>query len=161
MGVKDLNKEDFENELIPLFNKVYFDSDKPFLIPYLEDKTEYGHFFNIIYHAAIYKHLCFYKDLELNYEEYNRLFNNSITFETYDGFTYVNYFSKPIIKVGIYRDVDGHAEAIYPLDKDLIKQDIEALALIEKQEKQLEDYEKRMEKSRDDIIQDDEFDDFE
>lgn len=161
MGNAKLNKEDFENELIPLFKKVYFSSNEPFLIPYIEDITEYNHFFNIFYHASIYKHLCFYRNLDLNYDEYIRLYNSTINTETYDGFTYVNYFSKPILKVGIYEDKEGYSEAIYPLDEELVDKDVKALKLIENQEKNLQKYEKNMEDSREGFVKDDRFSDFE
>lgn len=135
----ELNEIVFEKEVLPLFDKFYFSSNEPFLLPHIDNKQEYDHLFNIIYHASIYKHLCFFKNFKLNYEEYSRLFNTTLSFETFDGFTYVKYLSKPIIKIGTYQNEDNSiSNSIYPLNKKVIDNDIENLKYLEEVEEQIE-----------------------
>lgn len=135
----DLNEETFKKEVLPLFNKFYFSSQEPFLLPHINNKNEYDKFFSIIYHASIYKHLCFFKNIKLNYQEYLRLFNTTLNFETYDGFNYVNYLSKPIIKIGNYKNEDNTiSNSIYPLNQEVINNDIENLKHLDELEQQIE-----------------------
>ena len=155
----DLNEKIFEKEVLPLFNKFYFSSDEPFLVPYISDKAEYDHLFNIIYHASIYKHLCFFKNFKLNYEEYSRLFNTTLKFETFDGFTYIKYFSTPIVKIGTYQDEDNNiSNSIYPLVDEVIKNDIENLRILDEQDKQIESADEDFNSSNKSVFEG--FDDF-
>lgn len=156
----ELNEKIFKKDVLPIFNKFYFSSDEPFLIPHINNKAEYEHLFNVIYHASIYKHLCFFKNLQLNFEEYSRLFNTTITFETYNGFTYVKYFSKPIIKIGTYQDEDDNiSNSIFPLIDEVIKNDIENLKILDEQDQQIENANKDFNSSNNSVF--DGFEDFE
>lgn len=156
----DLNEKTFEKEVLPLFNKFYFSSNEPFLLPHIDDKTESDNLFSIIYHASIYKHLCFFKNIKLNYKEYSRLFNTTLSFETYNGFTYVKYLSKPIIKIGTYTNEDNTiSNSIYPLVEEVIQNDIESLKLLDELDKQIKNADQDFNSSNKSVF--DGFEDFE
>jgi hypothetical protein len=157
----NIKKDIFENEILPIFNKIYFADDSPFLIPYIEDKKEYNYLFNIFYHASIYKTLCFLKNIQLTYKEYINLFNNTINSKTFDGFTYIYYFNEAILKIGSYQDEDNLADAIYPLNDNLIKSDIQKISLIQEQKNEIDSVKKNLDKNLSNEDFDVDFEDFE
>jgi hypothetical protein len=131
--INKINKVKFEKELMPLFDKVFFSSNEPFIIPAFQDEKEYNSFFYFIYHASIYKTISFIHNKKINFEEYLDIFKRYIYDETARGSTIIYYQKKPILKIEPYKNKDNvTTEAIFPLYKKLIDFDKDILSKIEK-----------------------------
>lgn len=132
-----IEQDKFEKEVVPLFEKIKFSSNDPFLIPALKDQEEYNYLFYTIFHGAVYKTLLTIKNKKVfSYNEYMDLYNRCITTEVFGGETTIFYFKNPILKVSTYKDkiTNLTSEAIYPLYQKTIENDMNILNKIKKDE---------------------------
>ncbi len=122
--LNDINKEKFDKELKPIFEKFKFSSNEPFIIPSFKKKEDYEAFFYTVFHASVYKTISHIQDYDLNLEEYYDIYKRYISKETMNGQTIIFYQKQAIIKITPYTNKDGSkTEAIYPLHTDLINFD--------------------------------------
>lgn len=157
MIVNAASKKKFKEDIVPLFDKVIFTSEKPFIIPLFKTKEEYNSYFYFIYHAAIYKTITFIQGYEIDFEDYTDIFKRYIHNETIHGSTTIYYQRKAILKISPHTNKDNSkTEAIYPLykkliesDKDLFTFDKDILSKIKKEkEKENSDYNNAVEQNK-------------